>query len=209
MSACTQHVDVHLIHADGHLAECLDPVRMEQDAVLMGDLPNLFHRLNGADLIIRKHNGDQDCILPDGGPKLLQINESRFVHIQIRHLVAPLFQILAGMQDGVVLDTAGNDVLPLGRVSLCCGYQRPVVGLASSRRKIDLLGLCPQDSGDLLPAAGDHLFICSSKSIDAGRIAVMLRKIGEHGLHHLRRRLGCGRIVQINSFFHIPIPPEM
>ena len=111
MSACAEHVNMQLIHVDGNLSECLHRIRMEQDAVFLRDLSDLPDRLDGADLIIRKHNGNQDRILPNGSPKLFQIHQSGFVHIQICHLIALLFQVFTGMQNGMMLNFAGNDML--------------------------------------------------------------------------------------------------
>ena len=202
MAAGAEHIDSQLIHVDRKLAKRLNGVCVEQNAVLLRQPADLLYRLDRSDLIVGKHHGDQDRVRPDGLFQLRELYDAPLVHIQIRHLIPVLFQILAGMKYRVMLDFACYNVFSLGRVSFRGRFDGPVVRLRSSRCKIDLFGLCPQNPGDGLAALVNGLFPAGRKVVDTGRIPVIFRKIRQHGLHHLGSRFCSRRIVQINHVLH-------
>ena len=164
----------------------------------MGKLADLLDRLNSSDLIIGKHDGDQDGIRTDGLFQLIQLYHAVLIHRQVGYLKAMLLQPFAGMQDRMMLDLRSNDVLSLALVRLCGGLQGPVVGLAAAGGKIDFLGLGTQGIGNGLSRLGDGLFALTAQAVYRRRIAVMLCKIRQHRLYDLRRRLRRRRIIQIN-----------
>ncbi len=45
-----------LIHIDRNLAECLHRIGMEQNTMFLCNFPDFLARLNGADLVIGKHD---------------------------------------------------------------------------------------------------------------------------------------------------------
>ena len=47
VAAGTHHVDVKIIYVDRHMSVCLNRVGVEQNAMLLRDLANLFDRLDG------------------------------------------------------------------------------------------------------------------------------------------------------------------
>ena len=65
MTADTEHINMVLVYIDRHMGISLNRIRMENDPVLFCDLSDLFDRLNGSDLVVSKHNGDQDGIRTD------------------------------------------------------------------------------------------------------------------------------------------------
>ena len=95
--------------------------------MLMGNLSDLSDRLNGTDLIIGKHNTDQDRIRTDRFLNLLRCDKTILIHIKVCDLITMLFQILAGMQDRMMLDLGCDDMLPFGLVCLGNALQHPVV----------------------------------------------------------------------------------
>ena len=60
VAAGTHHVDVKIIYVDRHMSVCLNRVGVEQNAMLLRDLANLFDRLDGSDLVICKHHGNEN-----------------------------------------------------------------------------------------------------------------------------------------------------
>ena len=58
VSACAQHIDIHRLNIDRHMAESLYCICVEQYAVFFRDLSDLRDRLDRSDLIIGKHNRD-------------------------------------------------------------------------------------------------------------------------------------------------------
>ena len=65
VAAGAQHVDVQVVHVDRNMAKCLYRIRVEENAMLFGDLSDLCHRLNGSDLVVCKHDGDENGIRAD------------------------------------------------------------------------------------------------------------------------------------------------
>src|SRR5208282_3044865 len=55
-----QQVDIVFLHVHGNLANRLHAVGSEDDAVFLGNLADLRHRINDADFIVGIHDGDQD-----------------------------------------------------------------------------------------------------------------------------------------------------
>lgn len=49
------------------------------------------------------------------------------------------FQPLSGVQDGMVFNLGGDDMISFGTICFCCCLQRPVIRLTSSGCKIDPL----------------------------------------------------------------------
>jgi hypothetical protein len=59
------------------------------------------------------HDGDQDGVLADGPSHVVGIDQGARVHRDIRHLESDLLEKLAGVQNRVVFDGRGDDVLSL------------------------------------------------------------------------------------------------
>ena len=57
-----EHINMILIHIDRHMTVGLNRIRMEKDTVLLGNLANFLYGLNGTDLIVGKHNGNQNRV---------------------------------------------------------------------------------------------------------------------------------------------------
>ena len=187
-----------LVYMDRHLTKGLYGVCVEQNAVLMGNLTNLFDGLNGSDLVICKHHGNQDGLRTDGFLQLVDLHDTILIYGQISNLIAVLLQPLAGVQDRMMLDLCGNNVFSFALICLCSRFQSPVVGLASACGEINLLGLRAQRIRDGLSCFCDGLFALASKAVYGRGVAVMLCEIGQHGLYNFRRCLCGRRVIQIN-----------
>ena len=206
MGAGAEHIDLILVHVDGELSIGLHRIRMEQDPMLLRDPADLLYRLDGSDLVIGKHDGNENGIRTDGPLQLVQLQDAVLVHAHICDLKSSFLQIFAGVKHRVMLNGGGDDMLSLLRISLGSCLDGPVVALRSPRGKIDLIVRRAEAFGDDFPNPVHGLLAFRPQRINAARISVMLRKIREHGLHHLRRR-PCGRrIVQIDQLLHLSSP---
>ena len=58
-----EHVDVVLLHVDRDLADGLDGVGVEEDALLVAELADLGDGLDDADLVVGVHDGDEDGLV--------------------------------------------------------------------------------------------------------------------------------------------------
>ena len=162
MSAGAEHINIELIYIDRDLAECLNSVCMEQDSMLMCDLSDLFQRLKSTNLIVCSHNRDQDGLRCNGFLKLIQVNETILIYIQVCDLGTTLFfKVLAGMKDGMMLDLCCDDMVSFIFICLKGRFQSPVIRLGTTCCKIDLLFFGSDHICDLLSCLCDgSLAVC-------------------------------------------------
>ena len=88
MAGHGEHVNIHRVHVDGHVARGLHRVSVKQNARFMADLADLRDGLDGADFVVGEHDGDKTRVLADRVLDLLRRNETGFMHVQQRHLEA-------------------------------------------------------------------------------------------------------------------------
>ena len=139
MSAGAEHINLILIYIDRNLAESLYRIGMEKNAMLFCDSSNLLNRLNGADLIVCKHNGNQNSGRTDCLFQFLQLYHTVLIHVQISYLKTILLQPFAGMQNRMVLNLGGNDMISFILIALCSCLQRPVVRFAAACSKVNFI----------------------------------------------------------------------
>ena len=137
-----------LVNIDRQLTVCLNRIGMEQNAVFLCDLTDLFDRLNGSDLIVCKHNGDQDRIRTNCFFQFIHFYDTVFIHTDVSDLKTTFFQIFCGMQDRMMLDLGRDDVFSFAFVSFRCCFQCPVICLGTTGCEINLIFLCSQSLCD-------------------------------------------------------------
>ena len=214
MTGERQHVDAHLLYVDVHMADCLHRVGVELCTDRMRQLGDLLERLNGADLVVRRHDGDQCGVLGQLVLQLLQINMAFLVNVQISDAVAFLFERFAGVEHCMMLDLGGDDMLAaLGGGTVHKAADREVVRLRAAAGEQDLARCvivlfvdrhrCVQALADDLACLIDGLLRLAAHAVQRGRIAVVL---GQPRLHRVKRdfgQRGRRRVVRIyKSLFH-------
>ena len=110
---------MQLIYINRKLSICLYRIGVEQDAMLMCDLTDLFDRLNGTDFVICKHHTDQNGGRTDCFFQLIQLDLTKFIYIYISDLKTMFLQPVAGMQDRMMLNLGCNNMISLGSISFC------------------------------------------------------------------------------------------
>ena len=167
MSAGAEHIDIELIYIDRDLSECLNSVCMEQDSMLTCNLSDLFQRLKSTDLVIGCHNRNQDGLRCDRFLKLIQIDETVLINIKICDLRSALFlQILAGMENGMMLYFCCNDMVPFIFVCLKGCFQSPVIRLGTTCCTINLFFFGSDHICDLLSSFCNGSFAVCCKIIN-------------------------------------------
>ena len=214
MTGERQHVDAHLLYVDVHMADCLHRVGVELCTDRMRQLGDLLERLNGADLVVRRHDGDQCGVLGQLVLQLLQINMAFLVNVQISDAVAFLFERFAGVEHCMMLDLGGDDMLAaLGGGTVHAAADREVVRLRAAAGEQDLARCvivlfvdrhrCVQALADDLARLIDGLLRLAAHAVQRGRIAVVL---GQPRLHRVKRdfgQRGRRRVIRIyKSLFH-------
>ena len=116
-----------------------------------------------------------------------------FVGLQVGDLEALGLQILHAVQDGVVLNGGGNDVLAALAVALDGGVDGPVVGLSTAGGEEHPVGFCAQNGGDLAAGVPEGMGGVDAEAIQSAGIAPALHHGGGHGLDGFLTGLGgCG-----------------
>ena len=106
-----EHVDVLRPDINVQVSRRLHGVRVEQDSLFLAHRADLRDGQNRADLVVGVHNGHQGGVGTDGRSHLLRGNGAGGAHRQQLHLKALFFQLLQGVQHGVMLKGGGEDVL--------------------------------------------------------------------------------------------------
>ena len=141
MTAGAQHIDVHLVHVDRQLSECLHGIGVKGDTMSLCHRAERSNRLHRSDLIVCKHDAHQYRIGTYGSLQRLRADQPVPVHLEVGDVKAPLFQIFTGMKYGVVFNPRRDDMSAFFTVCLGSRLQGPVVGLRPARRKINILPL--------------------------------------------------------------------
>ena len=211
VSGQREHIDVLLFHVDLHIADGLDRIGVEQNAVLFADGADLRNGLNGADLVVGVHDGHQSGVLTDGILYLLGGNETVLVHRQVGDLKALFFQSGTGVQNGVMLEYGGDDVLfALGRHQLGGAFDGPVVRLGAAGGEVDLHAVVgtglfyAQRFFDLVAGIFHGETCLTSFFVDARSVAVAFAEEGEHSVQYFfRDRRGRSVVGIYELLFHI------
>ena len=178
-----QHIDVLLLHVDVQMAHGLHGVGVEQDALFMADRADLRDGQDGADFVVGVHDGHQAGVRPDGVRHLLGGDGADGANRQQFHLEALFFQLLQGVENGVVFKSGGDDVLfALALADACGGDQSLIVRLAAAGGKGDLTGRTAQTFSHGLPCALQGFGGLLPQPVQAGGVAVMGLHVGQHGV---------------------------
>ena len=200
MSGEREQVDVHRFDIDGQMADRLHRVGVEEHLVRLADRADLGNRFHRADLVVRHHDADEDGFGRERLFHLLCRHPAVFVYRQIGHGEALFFQRGAGVQNRVVLDGGGDDMLALGRKRVRYALERPVIRFRTAGGKIDFLFLCADGRRHLTAGLFQRLLRLTAKGVNAGRVAVDFGHDRQGSLHRLGADAGRRRVVQVDSF---------
>ena len=194
-----QKVDVLGLHVDLHVADGLHRVGVEQHAVPLRHRRQLRDGLDGADLVVGVHDGHQHGVRADSRLQLLRRHQAVAVHGQVGDLEALLLQLLAGVQDGVVLKVGGDDVPALFDIGVGRAPQRPVVGLCAAAGEVDFPGFRADGLRHLGPRRLHRLAGFPTEAVHRRGVAVDLTEVGLHRREDLLGHAGRRAVVHIYS----------
>ena len=201
MAGHGEHVNIHRVDIDGHVARGLHRVGVEQNARFMAGLADLRDGLDGSDFVVGEHDGDKTGVLADRIFDLLRRNETGFMHIQQRHLEALFLELRERMQDRVMLKLCRDDVLlALARTDNSRRADGLIVGLAAAGGEGDLSGLRADARSDGRSCGLQALLGLLPDRVQARGVTIVLGHIRKHRFQrHAAHLGGCG-VVGIN--FH-------
>ncbi len=185
-----------------------------------GDARRFGHRLDRPHLVVRRHDRDHGGSRADRFLQRPQVHHAIAVHRQVRRLEAFALQLFDRVQDGVVLDPRGHDVVAPPAFALGIGRapDRGVVRLGPAAGEHNLPGLCPQQVGDEFARGIERAPRLLAFQVDARGVA----PVGCQDRHHCRDHPGIRprrrRVVEVdpchaasvtrqNPPFHLPHGP--
>ncbi len=173
--------------------------------MVVRDLRDGTDRLDRPDLVVRGHHRDEDGLIRDRLLDRRRVHPAELVDREVGDPIALLLEALAGVEDGVVLDRGGDDMVALLPVRGRHPLDRPVVGLRPARGEVDLRGACADRRRHPLPRLLDRLLCLAGEGIERGGVPEPLREVGEHHLGDLRPHRRRRRMVHIDRSF--PLHP--
>ena len=174
MGAGTEHINIIIVHLDGKLSECLYCIGVEQNAMLSGNLPDFFNRLYRSDFIVGIHHRNQYGLRCNGLFQFFRPDKAIFIHVQISDVCfSHLLQIFTGVQNCMVFNLCGNDMISFIFIRFKSPHDCPVICLCSASGKIDLFRLCPQNTRDGLSGTGHRFLAGPCQFINTGGIPIV------------------------------------
>ena len=193
-----ERIDLPVLDRDGDVADGLHGVRMEEDATRAAERADRGDWLDGADLVVGRHDGDEEGVGPQGLLDLLGPNAALCIDIEVRHLDA-LRQCLAGMQHGMMLDLRRDDVAAaMAQSRLRERADDPVVALAAAAREEEFIRLSIEERGELAPRLAYGLARRAAGGVEARGIAELLAEVRQHLLDDARIDGRRRRVIEID-----------
>ncbi len=189
-----QQIAANLLYVQRNLACRLHRVGMEVHVSFRRNLANLAHRLQHARLIVRQDDADQLRLRTQRPPHIIGIDQRPPIHRQVRHRATHLFQALAGVQHGMVLDRRGDDVI----ARLHHPQQRQVVAFGAAAGEDDLRRTAVQQIGNLLAGALDRCPRLLPLLVNRRGVAKLLEEVRTHRLKHLGQKRSGSVVVEVN-----------
>ena len=140
MSRYSERADAR--RREGHNARRLDAVRVVKHAPLLTNFADFFDGLDYARLVISRHNGAENRVRADCPLHICGVDNTAFIGLYIRYLVALPFHIPRAFYKRGVLDCRNYQMPAL--VCKARALQRPVARLGSARNEKRLFGLATE-----------------------------------------------------------------
>ena len=193
MSAC---------EVDRDLAGGLRRINMEDDALVAADLADFGDRLNHADFVVDVHDRDHDRVRAQRLLELFDAQQTVRLGVEVGHFETVAFEFAAGVEHGLVFGLDGDQVLALAGIEVRRALDRQVVRLGRTRGPDDFLRICADQRRDLLACILDRLLGFPAIGVGtAGRVAEVLRQIGNHLRGNARIDRRCRRVIEIDREF--------
>ena len=195
-------IEAALVHVDGNFPRGLHGISMEIDIGFFGDATDFFEGLNRAELVVSVHDGDEHGFLANRAVQILEIDQAVLVHVKISNIHALLFQSLASVKNGFVLDKRGDHV-----GTAAWGHSGGaddsedgvVVGLGAAAGEENLSRSGANQRGNLFAGGFDGSARPLAEGMDGRGIAKLRREIGKHGVEHFGLDGGGGVVIEVDA----------
>ena len=156
--------------------------------------------LNGADLVVGVHDGNKAGFRTEGRFNFFRTDHTVLMHIQQGDFKALGFQLLQGMEHGVMFKGGGNDVVLSFFLSRKGGgTDRLIIGFAAAGGEIDFPGLRVDHGRNILPGLFQYFFSLLTDTVQAGGISVILPHTTGHSFNGRLTHGGGRGVIRVNA----------
>ena len=195
-----QQIHAERPDVDGDLAGRLDGVGMEERSTGVGERRDLGDWLNRAYLVIGVHDRYKGSAVGEGVGDTVRGHHAGLVDRHQGGLPPPAGQGLQGVQNGLVLDGAGHQVLSAGRLEDLGGPSKgQVVGLRAAAREDDLGRVSADQCGRRGTGLVDHRLGLLAEVVEARCVAEDVPADPGDGLDGLRGHGGRRVVVKVDT----------
>jgi len=199
------HVDFQLLQVDLDLAGGLSRVDVEQDALRTKQLANGSDVVDGADFVVHMHHRHQNGVFAQCRFDHRRSDQAVFGRLEVGDFETFTLQLAHGVEDSLVLDLAGDQVLAFGSVEMCRTLDSQVVGLGSARGPDDFTRVGIDQISHLTTGVFDGLFSFPAEHVGTGRRVTEV-SVDQQAFTHLLRNArvdrGGRRVIKVNRQFH-------
>jgi len=200
----THQVDVPFVDVDLDVARRLRSVAMEEDFVFSADAADFDEVLHDADLIVHRHDGDEDRVGPDRGLELFEIEKPVFLDVKVGDFKPFRLEMAHRVENRLVFGLHRNEVTALFLVEVRNPLEGEIVGLGRARRPDDFARIGADQRRDVAAGLFHGLFGFPAVGMAVGRgIAETLVEVRHHFVHHARIHRGRGGVVQVHGLSHV------
>ena len=177
----------------------LDRVDVKHDAPAATDaIGDLGDRLDRPDLVVGKHDADEDRPVGQRGIDFVGIDPPIAVDRQLDDLEPELLEVAQAVTDSVVLDRARHDPVAARLARPGGTLQGEVVRLRPARGEYDLARLGMESASEPLVRLVEHRARPPAVGMCGGRVPERLPEVGQHRRDDLRPDRCRGRVVEID-----------
>jgi hypothetical protein len=201
----THQVDPVALHAHRNLPECLHCVGVKEHALRMAQRADLGHGLDHSNLVVGIHHAHHDGVRASRAAQFVQVDESVALRFYDGDLGAVFFEMLAGVEHGLVFGGDRHDV-PASTRRFDRALERQIVRFGGAAREDHVARRGPGKVRNL-PAGHLHraLRFPSVGVAAAGGVTEFRSEIGQHESQHtLIHGSGCV-VIQIHRCSHVDV----
>ena len=133
-----KRIDAERGNVERNMSVRLHGIGVEQNTQLMRNCSELCNRLNGANLVIRGHNGNQDSIRANRSSQAFRAHPAVGINRQIRYLKTSALKPARRFEHRMMLYRRDDEVVSLFLVRKCNALQRRIVSFAAARGEAKL-----------------------------------------------------------------------
>ncbi|MNX65889.1 hypothetical protein D3C86_969640 [compost metagenome] len=199
------HVDFQFLQVNLDLASGLSGVDVEQNALGAEHFADRGDVVNGADFVVHVHYGDQNGVFAQCSFNHGRGDQTVFGRLEVSNLETFTLQLAHGVEDSLVLNLGGDQVLAFGGIEMCRTLDCQVVGFGGTGGPDDFTRVGVDQVSDLTTSVFNGLFSFPAEHVGTGRRVTEVsvdQQAFTHFLRNTRINRGGRRVIKVNRQFH-------